>query len=53
MIIFPALWLEGTFRGAKSKKKDMSEVELPEDSPLIEKAAGNFEETLKLKEQQE
>jgi hypothetical protein len=53
LIIFPALWLEGTFRGAKSKKKDMSEVELPEDSPLIEKAAGNFEETLKLKEQQE
>ena len=53
LIIFPALWLEGTFRGAKSKKKDMSEVELPEDSPLIEKAAGSFEETLKLKEQQE
>jgi len=53
LIIFPAIWLEGIFRGSKNKKPGMSDVEMPEDSPLVEEAVGSFEETLKLEEQQE
>jgi len=53
LIIFPAIWLEGIFRGSKSKKMELPDVEVPEDSPLAEEAVGGFEETIKLKEQQE
>jgi hypothetical protein len=53
LIIFPALWLEGLLRGSKIKKIDVPEVEIPEDSPMVEESAADFEETLKLKEQQE
>jgi hypothetical protein len=53
LIIFPAIWLEGIFRGSKSKKMDTAEGEMPEDSPMAEESVGSFEETLKLKEQQE
>ena len=53
LVIFPAIWLEGIFRGSKNKKPGISDVEMPEDSPLVEEAVGSFEETLKLEEQQE
>ena len=53
LIIFPALWLEGLLRGSKSKKIDVPEVKIPEDSPMVEESVAGFEETLKLKEQQE
>jgi hypothetical protein len=53
LIIFPAIWLEGIFRGSKIKKMELPDVEVPEDSPLAEEAVGGFEETIKLKEQQE
>jgi hypothetical protein len=53
LIIFPALWLEGLLRGSKSKKVGAPEMEMPEDSPLVEESVANYEETLKLKEQQE
>jgi hypothetical protein len=53
LIIFPAIWLEGIISGSKSKQMDMPEVEIPEDSPLVEEAVGSYEETMKLKEQEE
>jgi len=53
LIIFPALWLEGLLKGSKSKKIDVPEVDIPQDSSLVEESVAGFEETLKLKEQQE
>ncbi len=53
LAIFPAIWLEGIILGSKGNKTDLSEAELAEDSPLVEEAVDNFEETLKIKEPQE
>jgi len=53
LAIFPTIWLEGIILGSKGKKMDISETELPEDSPLVEEAVDSFDETLKIKEPQE
>ena len=53
LAIFPTIWLEGIILGSKGKKMDISEAELPEDSPLVEEAVDSFDETLKIKEPQE
>ncbi|MEJ2222342.1 MAG: hypothetical protein P8X80_16235 [Desulfobacterales bacterium] len=53
LAIFPAIWLEGIILGSKGSKTDLSEAELAEDSPLVEEAVDNFEETIKIKEPQE
>jgi hypothetical protein len=53
LAIFPTIWLEGIILGSKGKEMDIPEVELSEDSPLIEEAVDGFEETLKIKEPQE
>jgi hypothetical protein len=53
LVIFPAIWLEGIIMGSKGKKMDISEAKLDEDSPLVEEAIDNFEETMKIKEPQE
>jgi hypothetical protein len=50
LAIFPTIWLEGVILGSKSKKTDISETEIPEDSPLIEEAVDAYEETMKIKE---
>ena len=53
LAIFPTIWLEGIILASKGKKMDISEAELPEDSPLVEEAVDSFDETLKIKEPQE
>ena len=53
LIIFPAIWLEGIFRGSRSKEMEMSDSKTPQDSPLVEEAVSSFEEPIKLEEQQE
>jgi hypothetical protein len=53
LAIFPTIWLEEIILGSKGKKMDISEAELPEDSPLVEEAVDSFDETLKIKEPQE
>ena len=53
LAIFPTIWLEGIILGSKGSKTDLSEADLAEDSPLVEDAVDNFEETIKIKEPQE
>jgi hypothetical protein len=53
LIIFPAIWLEGIFRGSRSKEMEMSDSKTPQDSPLVQEAVSSFEEPIKLEEQQE
>lgn len=53
LIIFPAIWLEGIFRGSRSKEMEMPDSKTPQDSPLVEEAVSSFEEPIKLEEQQE
>lgn len=53
LIIFPAIWLEGIFRGSRSKEMEMPDSKTPQDSPLVEEAVSSFEEPTKLEEQQE
>jgi hypothetical protein len=53
LAIFPAIWLEGIILGSKGSKTDLSEADLAEDSPMVEEAVDNFEETIKIKEPQE
>jgi hypothetical protein len=53
LAIFPTIWLEGIILGSKDKKIAIPDAELSEDSTLLEEAADNFEETLKIKEPQE
>jgi hypothetical protein len=53
LAIFPTIWLEGVILGSRGKKTDVSEAEIPDDSPLVEEAIDTYEETLKIKEPQE
>jgi hypothetical protein len=53
LIIFPAIWLEGIFRGSRSREMEMSDSKTPQDSPLVQEAVSSFEEPIKLEEQQE
>ncbi len=53
LAIFPAIWLEGIILGTRGKKQDLSDAEILEDSPLVEKAVDSFDKTLEIKEHQE
>ncbi|MGD2187295.1 MAG: hypothetical protein PVI71_14285, partial [Desulfobacterales bacterium] len=53
LAIFPAIWLEGMILGTKSRKRDFSDAEMLEDSPLVEEAVDSFEKTMEIKEHQE
>ena len=53
LAIFPAIWLEGIILGTRGKKRDISDAELLEDSPLVEEAVDSFDKTLEIKEHQE
>jgi len=53
LAIFPAIWLEGIILGTRGKKRDISDAELLEDSPLVEEAVDSFDKTVEYKEHQE
>jgi hypothetical protein len=53
LAIFPAIWLEGILLGTQGKKRDLSDAEILEDSPLVEEAVDSFDKTLEIKEHQE
>ena len=53
LAIFPAIWLEGIILGTRGKKRDLSDAEVLEDSPLVEEAVDSFDKTLEVKEHQE
>ena len=53
LIIFPSIWLEGFFKGSKTKKEKTSEELLYNDESLSEKAIDNYNDTIEYKEHQE
>lgn len=53
LAIFPTIWLEGIILASKSKKMNLPEGEMPEDSKLVEEAVDSYDETIQIKEQQE